>query len=86
MQTMINKNKRFWIPCSCGAHGMQIEKDESDSDVYIALWQHGQQPMSIMHKLRWMWSIIEGRPFRDQIVIDQERLQNIIDALTEMKE
>ena len=83
---MTNKNKSVWIQCECGAEGLQIEKDESDSDIYIALWQQGQQPLSIMHKLHWIRSILEGRPFRDQIVIDQERLQNVIDALEELKD
>lgn len=78
-------NKSFWIECECGAHGLKIEKDEYDSDIYIALWQYGQQPIPIEHKLRWIWSIIKGRPFRDQIVIDRARLQNVIDALTEMR-
>lgn len=83
---MSSKNKTFWIPCVCGAEGLQIEKDESDSDIYIALWHYGQQPMSIAHKLRWIWSIVNGRPFRDQIVIDQDQLQRIIDALSEMRD
>lgn len=83
---MTTKNKRFWIPCCCGSEGLQIEKDESDSDIYIALWHFGQQPMSVEHKLRWIWSIINGRPFRDQIVIDQERLQDVVDALRGMRD
>ena len=83
---MSNKNKSFWIGCECGTEGLQIEKDDSDDDIYIALWQYGQQPMSIMHKLHWIRSILEGRPFRDQIVIDQARLQNVINALEELKD
>ena len=83
---MTTKNKSIWIQCECGAEGVNIEKDESDGDIYIALWQHGQQPLPIRHKLHWIRSILEGRPFRDQIVIDQARLQNIIDALKELRD
>lgn len=77
---------RLWIQCECSMDGLLIEKDDYDGDIYIALWQCGQQPMSIEHKLRWIYSIICGRPFRDQIVIGQENLQKVIDGLTEMQE
>lgn len=79
-------HKELWIQCECGAGGLHIENDEYDDDIYIALWHYGQYTMSIGHKLRWIWQIINGRPFRDQIVIDQSRLQKIIDALQEMKQ
>lgn len=69
-----------------GMDGLLIEKDAYDGDIYVALWQFGQQPMSIEHKLRWIWSIIKGRPFRDQIVIDPTEVQYLIDGLEDMKE
>lgn len=80
------EKREFWIPCVCGSEGLHIEKDEHDGDVYIALWVHGPQSMSIMHKLRWIWRIIQGKPWADHIVVDNSQLQDIIDALGDMKD
>ena len=82
---MTNRGKEHWIPCVCGAEGMHIEQDTCDGDVYFAMWHYGHQDMSIMHRLWWIWSIIKGRPFHDQLIIDGGSIQSMIDVLEEMK-
>ncbi|MHA1290009.1 MAG: hypothetical protein ACTSPB_21720 [Candidatus Thorarchaeota archaeon] len=80
------EKREFWIQCVCGSEGLHIEKDEYDGDVYIAMWVYGQQNMSIMHKLHWIWRIIQGKPWADHIVVDNLQLQVIIDGLENMKD
>jgi len=76
----------LWILCECGCEGLHIEKDDECGDVYLAIFQFGQHPMSIENKIRWIWRIICGRPFNDQIVVGQQNLQVVIDGLESMKE
>ena len=80
------KKREYWTPCECGSEGLHIEKDEHDGDIYIAFWVYGQQNMSIIHKLRWIWRIIQGRPWADHIIISNKRIYGVIDALENMKD
>lgn len=78
-------NKELFIRCECGAHGLNITQDDETGDVFFAMWHYGRDDMSITHKLRWIWQIIRGKPFLDEIVVNANSLPLLIDHLKTMK-
>ena len=83
---MIKIDKEYFIKCECGTEGLHISNDSFDKEVYFSLWYCGYPHFDVKHKLRWIWNIIKGKPYPDLIIVEQSRIQNIIDVLEEMKE
>lgn len=82
---MLKKDEEYFIKCECGCEGLHISKDSFDECVYFSLWYYGYPHFSIKHKLRWIWNIVEGKPYSDLIIVEQSRIQEIIDVLEKMK-
>ena len=79
-------NKEAFIKCECGSEGLHIEKEECDGDIYLSLWYYGNQNLSCMHKLEWIWNVIKGKPYSDCVIIHNESLSELIKILKEFKD
>lgn len=77
--------EEFFVRCMCGAEGANFVQDDETGEVYLAVWYYSRNDMSISHKLRWIWEIIRGRPYEDEVVIGVECLPLIIDKLGAMR-
>lgn len=75
----------LFLRCACGMEGVNITQDEETDEVYFAIWYYGKTDMSIAHKLRWIWRIIRGEPYPDEIVIHKGWLPLLIDHLEAMR-
>lgn len=78
-------NNDLFIRCECGTEGLNIIQDDETGDVYFAMWYYGQHDMGIRHKIRWIWQIIIGKPFLDEIAMDVGWIPLLIDHLKAMK-
>lgn len=74
----------IFIKCECAADGINFTQDDETGDVYAAMWYYGRHDLSISHKLRWIWQIIKGKPFEDEVVIGYGSLPVLIDHLLAM--
>jgi len=82
----MDKNKlEYFIECQCHSEGLRIEQDDEDKDVYLSLWYYGHQNLTWKNKLRWIWSIIKGKPYPDSISVKPELISEIINILEKMK-
>jgi len=79
---MVNE---LFVCCACGADGMNIVLDDDTGDVFFSLWYHSKYELTWRNKLRWIWNVIKGRPFPDEIVITHGWLPLIIDKLESMR-
>lgn len=71
----------LFVRCACGTAGMNITHDEDTGEVFFAIWHYGKNNMSIAHKLRWIWRIVCGNPYPDEIVIHRGWLPLMTDHL-----
>ena len=71
--------------CACGAEGINISLDDETGEVFFSMWYYGRNDLTWSHKLRWIWHIIKGDPYLDEVVINSGWLPLIIDKLGSMK-
>jgi hypothetical protein len=69
----------------CGSEGVNLVQDDETGEVYLAVWWYGRNDMSMSHKLRWIWEIIRGKPYADEVVIGVGWLPLIADKLGAMR-
>lgn len=77
--------EEFFVRCMCGAEGANFVQDDETGEVYLAMWHYGRADMSIAHKLRWVWNIIQDKPYVDEVIIGVEWIPLIIDKLGAMR-
>ena len=75
----------LFIRCACGTEGINITQDEETDEVFFAMWYYGKHDMSCRNKLRWIWQILIGKPYPDEVVISTGWLPLLIDHLKAMK-
>ena len=75
----------LFIRCKCGAEGVNITLDEETGDVFFSMWYYSKKELNARNKLRWIWNIIKGNPYPDEVVITVGWLPLIIDKLGAMK-
>jgi len=78
--------EELFVRCVCGSEGVNIVQDDETGEVYFAIWYYNRTDMSISHKLRWIWNIIRGDPYADEVVIGVGWLPIIIDKLSAMRD
>jgi len=79
---MVNE---LFVRCACGAEGINILLDEGGEEVFFSMWYYGKNELTWRNKLRWIWHIINGDPYPDEVVINTGWLPVIIDVLGSMK-
>lgn len=81
------KVKTKYIRCSCGSEILILDK--WDEEICLSIWDNGyacDNRLSISQRIRWCWQIItKGRPFTDQMVLDKEKINEIMAAMEELK-
>lgn len=75
----------LFVKCACGSEGINISLDEGGEDVFFSMWYYGKNELTWQNKLRWIWHIIKGNPYVDEVVITPGWLPLIIDVLGSMK-
>jgi len=83
----MNKPITKYICCSCGSEILVLDK--WDEDICLSIWDDGyscDNRLSIWQRMRWCWQIItKGKPFTDQIVLDENKIEDIMVAMEELK-
>lgn len=79
------KHEHF-IACSCSTEGIYIVKHEDEDEVYISFFSHGLNPkrMTLWNKIRYIWRVLKGKPFEDQLVLNKSdalRLSSLLNTL-----
>lgn len=81
--------KTKYIKCSCGSELLSLEKFDDDQYVYFSIWERGfndNNKLTFFERLRWCWKILKsGRPFTDSIVFDGEGMDDIVEAIKDLK-
>ena len=75
----------LFIRCACGREGVNLVQDLDTGEVYVAIWYYSRTDMNIRHKIRWIWKIIQGNPYADEVVIGVGWLPLIADKLGAMR-
>jgi hypothetical protein len=76
--------EELFVRCECGNEGVNLVQDDETGEVYLAVWYYSRTDMSIAHKLRWVWKIIQGKPYVDEIIVGVGWLPLIVDKLSAM--
>ena len=83
----MNKPTTKYIRCSCGSEILVLDK--WDDEICLSIWDNGyscDNRLSIRQRIRWCWQIIrKGKPFTDQMVLDTEKIDEIMVAMKELK-
>ena len=78
---MINN---LFVRCACGQEGINITLDKEAGNVFFSMWYYSKPELTWKNKLRWIYSIIIGKPYPDEVVITSGWLPLIIDKLGSM--
>lgn len=71
----------LFVKCECGCEGLNIALDSDTGDVFFSMWYYGKNDLTWSHKLRWIWHIIKGDPYLDEIIIGRKWIPVIVDKL-----
>lgn len=81
------KTKNKYIQCSCGGELISLEK--WDGGIYLSIWERGYRDnnkLTFFERLLWCWKIIKsGRAFGDCIILDDNKVDELIESLEELK-
>ena len=78
--------KEIYIPCDCGTEVLRIELDDETKEYFIGIYQF-KKGYTIRDKLRYIWRIIKtGEPYGDQIVINKDKMEELIGFIKEKKQ
>jgi hypothetical protein len=70
-----------FIRCDCG-HGGLFMQYSKDFGLEISHYLYPND-RSWKNRLRSAWAAIKGRPYADMVVIDDEKLADLVDFLTD---
>jgi hypothetical protein len=76
------KNKDFYLKCSCGAEGIYALKDEEF--IFLSYFCFNPKRMNIIDKARYIWKVIKGKPFEDQLVLSNKDVSRLIKELSKL--
>lgn len=85
-ETKYSKDKvsTFFRLCSCNSEVLVIQYDHdfelADLCIYGGYYAH---KMSLWQKMRYIWQIVLGYPYKDQIVLDKNHLKEIRNFLND---
>lgn len=74
----------LFIRCKCGAEGVNITLDKDTGDIFFSMWHYKKDSLTLMNRLRWIWYIIKGTPYPDEVVIESGWFPLIIDTFKSM--
>jgi len=75
----------LFVRCVCGQEGLNISLDDETGHVFFSMWYYSKSELTWKNKLRWIWHIIKGEPYPDEVVITKGWLPLIIDKLAAMR-
>jgi len=76
-------NGKFF-KCDCGSEGLWIEYDHGFG-TEISLFQSDPQNRSFMNRFSLAWQCIKGKPYSDMIILDEQKIADLVDYLTEIQ-
>ena len=78
------KRKGEFFLCSCKGEGLWIEHDE-EWGTEIALFERSPFSRSWRNRLRLAWAALKGKPYGDQVILDDATLANVVDLLVDIQ-
>lgn len=85
---MSEKNRSIFIQCQCYGEGISVDYDADDNYYYFAYWSRGltNRCLGWKEKIRHCWNIIKtGKPFNDEVILNQEDVIKLAEFLKERK-
>lgn len=80
--------KTKYIKCSCAGELISLEKWD-DHLICLSLWERGfknNNKLTFGERIRWCWEILRtGKPFTDSVLLGKEGIDDMVDALKELK-
>lgn len=88
-----NSEKKVYIECSCGTHGIRLSHFEDDDYLYLAIFSQNfynkqKDPFFIRlgKKIKFIWSIIRGKEYLlEEFILKQEDVNQLLTSLNEVK-
>lgn len=84
---MSDKLWKKFFECLCHTEGVMLSYEWEDDfpHISLAMFRNGfSGELSWKERFRWCWNIIKnGRPFLDEVMIDQETAKELGEALIE---
>lgn len=76
-------NGKFF-KCDCGSEGLWIEHD-AKFGTEISLFINDPQIRSFKNRLSLAWECLKGNPYKDMVILDNEKIADMIDYLIEIQ-
>jgi hypothetical protein len=72
-----------FITCSCKSEGIYVVKYKDEDEIYISFFSQGYTPnrMNVWQKIRYIFKVLRGKPYEDQIVLDKKTQVELVKVL-----
>lgn len=74
---------QFFI-CDCAADGIYVEH-HPDFGTEFALFCRDPHDRSWKNRLRLVWQCLKGEPYADMIILNDEKIADLVDYLVEIQ-
>ena len=82
-QNMTMMNGKFF-KCECGSEGLWIEHDYGFG-IEISLFKTDPQNRSFKNRLLLAWECLKGKPYADMVILDNQKIADLVDYLVEIQ-
>lgn len=82
-QNMTMMTGKFF-KCECGSEGLWIEHD-CGFGTEISLFKTDPQNRSFKNRLLLAWECLKGKPYADMIILDNQKIADLVDYLVEIQ-
>ena len=73
-----------FFKCECGSEGLWIEHDYGFG-TEISLFKTDPQNRSFKNRLLLAWECLKGKPYADMIILDNQKIADLVDYLVEIQ-
>lgn len=71
-----------FFKCDCGHGGLHVENDKFGTQ--FAHFEYSC-PRSLRNRLRGAWRCLLGKPYADMVILDDQKLADLVDFLGEIQ-